>query len=60
MRFLKGKYCNVAAWPVNKGLGTLQMSVAKLNPQSAQHIATEFTALDRLERLKLVKTFRAE
>jgi hypothetical protein len=36
------------------------MSVAKLNPQSAQHIATEFTALDRLERLKLVKTFRAE
>jgi hypothetical protein len=32
-RITKGKFCITGGAPVNKGLGTLQMSVAKWNPQ---------------------------
>ena len=32
-----GKFCNVVSRPVNKGLGMLQMSGAKLNAQGTRH-----------------------
>jgi hypothetical protein len=52
--FIEGKFCNVAARPVNKGLGRLQMSVAKLNLQWARrNYGVAFGAVAELCRISV-------